>query len=90
MAEFPLKFYVSRTNTAAARCEGRARVAAEGLNREGTPIRFLRSIVVPEGETCFYLYEAASVEAVRELAGRAALPVDRIAEAVATPRGDGR
>ena len=91
MAEFLLEFYVARTDSAAvARGEERARVAAEELNREGTPIRFLRSIFVPEDETCFYLYEAASAETVRELAGRAALPVDRLSEAVPTPRGDWR
>ncbi len=89
MAEFLLEFYVSRTDgVAVARGEERARIAAEELTREGNPIRFLRSIFIPEDETCFYLYEAASVEAVRELATRAALPFERVAETLAAPRGD--
>lgn len=82
MAEFLLEQYVSRTDSAAVeRGEERARVAAEQLTREGTPVRFLRSIFVPEDETGFYLCEAASVDAVRELAKRAALPVERVVEA---------
>jgi hypothetical protein len=82
VAEFLLEQYVSRTDSAAVeRGEERARVAAEQLTREGTPVRFLRSIFVPEDETGFYLCEAASVEAVRELAKRAALPYQRLVEA---------
>jgi hypothetical protein len=82
VAEFLLEQYVSRTDSGAVeRGEERARVAAEQLTREGTPVRFLRSIFVPEDETGFYLYEAASVEVVRELAKRAALPYERVVEA---------
>ena len=62
-------------------------MAAEELTREGTPIRVLRSIFVPEDETCFYLYEAESVEAVREAARRAVLPVGSIAEAISATKG---
>jgi hypothetical protein len=84
VAEFLLELYVSRTDAVAVE-EGasRARSAAEQLTREGTPVRYVRSIFVPEDETCFLLCEAASVEAVRETARRAALSFERIAEAVA-------
>ena len=83
MAEFLLECYVSRTDGASVERGGaRARIAAEELTREGTAIRLLRSIFVPEDETCFYLYEAETVEAVREAARRAALPFERIAEAI--------
>ena len=34
----------------------------------------MRSIFVPEDETCFYVYEATRVENVREAALRAELP----------------
>ena len=81
MAEFLVEQYVARTDHAAVeRGAASARLAAEVLTREGTPVRYLRSLVVPEDETCFYLYEAASVEAVQEAALRGALPYDRIAE----------
>ncbi len=83
MAEFLLELYISRTDDlAVVRGAVEARVAAEALTREGTPIRYVRSIFVPEDETCFYLYEAASVEAVREAAHRAGLAFERIAETV--------
>jgi hypothetical protein len=45
----------------------RARSAAELVNTAETPVRFLRSIFVPDGETCFHLFEgtaAAVAEAV--------------------------
>ena len=81
MAEFLVECYVPRTDSAAvARGEERARIAAEELTREATPVRFLRSIFVPEDETSFYLCEAASVEAVTELAERAGLRFARVAE----------
>ncbi len=50
-----------------------ARRASDELRREGTQVRFLRSIFVPEEDVCFYLYRAASPDAVREAASRAAL-----------------
>lgn len=84
MAEFLVELYVSRTDEAAVERDAeRARLAAEELTREGTPVRYLRSIFVPEDETCFLLFEAGSAEAVREAAQRAALQFERIAETAA-------
>jgi hypothetical protein len=84
MAEFLVELYVSRWDAAeAARSTRRVRVAAEELTREGTAVRYVRSIFVPEDETCFVLCEAASADAVHETARRAALTFERIAEAVA-------
>ena len=84
MAEFVVECYVSRADAGAvARGAERARLAAEELTREGTPVRYLRSIFVPEDETCFFMCEAVSADAVREAARRAALPFERVAEAVA-------
>lgn len=91
MAEFLLELYVPRTDADAVERGARsARLAAEELTREGTPVSYLRSIFVPEDETCFYLYEAASADAVREAARRARLPFERVAEAVAEPKGESR
>lgn len=59
-----------------------ARAAAERLNAEGTPVRFLRSIFVPEQDSCFFLYEGASAEAVGEAGRRAALAIGRVGLAV--------
>jgi hypothetical protein len=82
VTEFLVELYVSRADEAAVqRGAQRSRLAAEQLTREGTPVRYLRSIFVPEDETCFLLYEAASPDAVREAARRAELPFTRVAEA---------
>lgn len=61
----------------------RARQAADELRQEGTPIRFLRSIYVPEDETCFFLYEGPGADAVRAAARRAALTFDDIQKTIA-------
>ena len=50
-------------------------------------MRFLRSIYVPEEETCFYLYAARSVDDVRDAAQRAALPFACVAEAISQSKG---
>jgi hypothetical protein len=58
----------------------RVRRAAGEVTAAGTPVRFVRSIFVPRDETCLFLFEAASIEAVRETADRAALEHADVAE----------
>lgn len=88
MTEFLLEVYVSPGDSGSAELDvARARAAAEQLTREGTPIRYVRSIFVPEEETCFHMYEAASPEAVRAAASLAALRPDHVVEAITEPRG---
>jgi len=88
VAELVVELYVSRTDVAGVeRGAQRARLAAEQLTRAGTPVRYLRSMFVPQDETCLVLFEAASADAVRTVARRAALPFDRVAEVVAESRG---
>jgi Protein of unknown function (DUF4242) len=60
----------------------RARRAAELLRAEGTPVRFLRSVFLPEDDACLFLYEAPSDEAVGEAVRRAALAIERVSVAV--------
>lgn len=86
MTLFLVEIYVSRTDAdAAQRFAKNARRAAEELSRAGTPVRYERSIFVPEDETCFYLYEAERADAVREAATRAGLPFERVVEALVQP-----
>jgi hypothetical protein len=59
-----------------------ARLAAEQLTGEGTPVQFVGSIFVPEDETCIHLYLATSIEVVRVAARRAELQIEHIAGAV--------
>ena len=83
MAEFLVELYVSRTDAdAVGRDAERARAASAELTREGTPVRFLRSIFVPEDETCLFLFEADAVHVVRESARRAELSYEHVAETV--------
>ena len=86
VAEFVVEFYVSRADTdAVGRGAESVRIAAGELTREGTPVRYPRSIFLPEDETCFFLLVAGSVSAVRETVRRAALPFDRVTETIAEP-----
>jgi len=74
MTEFLGELYVPRGHGVAVEDdEVRVRAAAAELTREGRPVRFLRTIFVPEDETCFYLFEASSAGSVREVGARAAL-----------------
>jgi Nickel responsive protein SCO4226-like len=83
VTEFLLELYVSRGDSAAAeRGAEQARLGAEALVREGVPVRYLGSMFVPEDETCFYLYEAPSADAVREAARRGQLAVARVVRAI--------
>ena len=85
MAEFIVELYVSRTEGATiGHSDRRAREAAAALTAEGTPVRLVRSIYVPDDETCFLLYEAGSVDAVRAAVDRAALRFEHVAETART------
>jgi hypothetical protein len=64
VAEFLVELYVPRVDG------GR-------VPRAGTALRCVRTIFVPEDETCFLLLEAASVDDVR-----AEFPSARISEAI--------
>lgn len=89
MKEFLVELYISCTepNGVERRAE-RAQRAAVELTAAGTPVRFVRSIFVPADETCLLLFEAASIDEVREVTRRAALPFDHVAEtAPSTPIG---
>jgi Protein of unknown function (DUF4242) len=60
------------------RTTARAREAAVAMQAEGIGVRLLRSVFVPEDDTCFLLYEAPSGETVRQAAARAGLASDDV------------
>lgn len=66
-----------------------ARETAATLRAEGVPVRFLRSVYVPEDDTCFFLYEGPSPGAVLEGARRFAAAA-RVAAAVELEPAEGR
>jgi hypothetical protein len=83
MAEYLVELYVSREDAALVEHSvEQAQSAAAQLTEEGTPVRYVQAIFVPEDETCFLLYEAESAEAVREAARRAGLPSERVTQAL--------
>jgi hypothetical protein len=83
MSEFLVEFYISRTDAAArGRSVRRARPAAEEQTRQGRPVRYLRSMYLPDLETCFVLYEAESSEAARRAAAIAAIGFERVSEVI--------
>jgi len=67
-------------NDALPEATERAAATAEQMAREGTPVRFLRSLFVPGDEICFFLFDGPSADAVTELARRAAITFERVLE----------
>ena len=88
MAEFLVELYMpsSQLREVQGWMEA-ASTAAADVSREGEAVRYVRSIVVPEDETCFLLYEAPSIDAVRAAAERAGLGAGRITETLNLAEG---
>jgi hypothetical protein len=49
---------------------------------EGTAIRLLDTLLIPEEEICFFVFEACSPEDVAELGRRAEIGYERIVRAL--------
>jgi len=64
-----------RTDVAA-----RLSTAAEAMRGEGTPIRYMRSLVLHTDEICFAVFAAPSADAVADAAHRAAVAFERVIE----------
>ena len=83
MPSYLVEAYIPHSHAQEARAAGRrARAAAEELSREGEPIRYVRTTFLPEDETCFHLFEAASTDAIEEVSRRAELGRGRVVPAV--------
>jgi hypothetical protein len=65
-------------------CERRARSAVKELTREGTRVRFERSIYVPEDEICFFVFDAPSAHDAARAAQRAGVEPIRVVEAISS------
>ncbi|MGH3030949.1 MAG: hypothetical protein ACRDNE_09330 [Gaiellaceae bacterium] len=89
MTEFVVELYVSRDSAGAIE-EGaeRLRGAAQEMRDAGIHVVYLRRIFVPEDETCLLLFEADSVDTVREAARRAGVAFERVTEAVEGPNAE--
>jgi hypothetical protein len=85
VTEYLLELYVARADAVAfERGVEQVRRSAAEHTREGTPVRYLRAIFVPDDETCFLIFEAGSADAVRSVAARAGLEFDHVAAAIET------
>jgi len=58
----------------------RAQTAAEELTCEGRSVRYLRTIYLPDEETCFHLFDAGSADDVREATIRAGITCERVVD----------
>ena len=89
MADFLVEVYTPRLDEAAlANLVARLKVVVEAMSAE-IPVTYVRSIHVPEDETCFHLFEAESAEVVDEVGRRAGLTFDRVAAAVEPVTSEG-
>ena len=80
MPEFLAETYTPRL--AAAPCAGDVARAAAQASGPQAPVQFLGAVAVPEEETCFWLYQAPTADAVRAAMTAAGLRPDRITPAV--------
>lgn len=59
-----------------------AKEATSAMTREGTPVRYLRSIFIPGEDKCYCLFEGENADSVLLANKRAELPVESISEAL--------
>jgi hypothetical protein len=86
MPSFLAETYLARPGKARLRSAERARAAAKKLAEDGTRIRFMRSIYVPNDEICFLVFDAISAEAVEDACTRAGIRFERVVKAVESPQ----
>ena len=83
MPSYLVETYMPRSHAQEARAAGEcARAAAEELSRENRDVRYVRTTFLPDDETCFHLFEAASHDVVEEVSRRARLGHARIIPAI--------
>jgi ubiquinone/menaquinone biosynthesis C-methylase UbiE len=88
MAEYLVELYVAHGDHVVARQHvTQAERAGAELSREGRTVRYVRSILVPEDETCFLLYEADSADLVAEAVHRAGLRLEHVSAAITSVAG---
>jgi hypothetical protein len=83
MFEFLVETYATReSHSSLAKRVGELARAAERVSEsEQADVRLLGAVSAPEEETCFYLYQSVSADAVREAARSAGLQPERITKA---------
>ena len=83
MAMYVVERHLPRfTSEQLAAAAARAKSTTADMTREGTPIRYLRSIFIPGEDKCFCTFEGPSVSSIEEANNRAEIPFERVVEAL--------
>ena len=93
MPGYAVEVYLPRSHADEAHAAAqRARGAVEEMVGEGAAISYVRTTFLPDDETCFHLFEAASAEAVEEVSRRAELGRARVIAVIdaSDPNGESR
>jgi hypothetical protein len=85
MPTYLVESYVPRTGAGGVQDDA-ARAAAAAAADELPGVRLLSAFFLPEDETCFLLYDAASAALLGEAGRRARIPWQRAQEAIIPPR----
>ena len=80
--EFLAETYAPRDAPGTATPSAAGAAAAGQASQDRAPVRFLGAILVPEEETCFWLYQAPSAAALRAAMTAAGLRPERVTAAV--------
>jgi hypothetical protein len=87
MPTYLAEAYIPSSHAHEARAAARrARAAAKELSRDGVAVAYVRTTFLPDDETCFHLFEAASAEVVEEACNRAELGRSRVVPAIEVSR----
>ena len=90
MASYVVERYRSRSDPDSLRAVAdRIATGARHGGPPGTSVRSVRTIFLPEDETCLHLFEADSEADVRAVARRVGLEVDRLVHAEQVEPRDG-
>jgi hypothetical protein len=76
------RYWPGVTNELLVEALNRGRQMMHQMCAEGTPVEHVTSILVPDEEVVFSLYDGPSTAAVLQLNERAAIPVSRIVDAI--------
>jgi hypothetical protein len=87
MPTYLVETYVPRTGAGGVQDDAARAVAAAD---EHPGVRLLTAFFLPDDETCFLLYEAASAELLVEAGRRTRIPWQRVQEAILSPPPRGR
>jgi hypothetical protein len=83
MPSYLVETYAPRSRVDELEAVGRRiQAAIAELEREGAVVRYVRTTLLPDDETCFHVLEAASPEAVERVCRRAGLDGARVVSAV--------